>query len=47
MSLLEADIRLQQGAFSLEVRLEALPDGITVLFGPSTSMSRRAQNMCW
>jgi len=37
MSLLQADIGLRQGAFSLEVRLEALPDGITVLFGPSGS----------
>jgi molybdate transport system ATP-binding protein len=37
MSVLEAEIGLRQGAFSLEVRLEALPDGITVLFGPSGS----------
>jgi molybdate transport system ATP-binding protein len=37
MSLLQADFGLRQGAFSLEVRLEALPDGITVLFGPSGS----------
>jgi molybdate transport system ATP-binding protein len=37
MSLLRADIRLQQGAFSLETRFEAPGDGITVLFGPSGS----------
>jgi len=37
MSLLEANIRLRQGAFTLEARLEAPGDGITVLFGPSGS----------
>jgi molybdate transport system ATP-binding protein len=37
MSLLQADIRLRQGGFALEARLEAPGDGITVLFGPSGS----------
>ena len=37
MSLLRADIGLKQGVFSLEARLEAPSDGITVLFGPSGS----------
>jgi len=37
MSLLQADIGLKQGGFSLEARLEAPGDGITVLFGPSGS----------
>jgi molybdate transport system ATP-binding protein len=37
MSLLQADIGLRQGEFSLEARLEMPGDGITVLFGPSGS----------
>jgi molybdate transport system ATP-binding protein len=37
MSLLQAEIELKQGRFSLEARLEAPGDGITVLFGPSGS----------
>jgi molybdate transport system ATP-binding protein len=37
MSLLQADIGLRQGEFSLDVRLEAPGDGISVLFGPSGS----------
>jgi molybdate transport system ATP-binding protein len=37
MSLLQADIGLRQGEFSLEVQLETPGDGITVLFGPSGS----------
>jgi molybdate transport system ATP-binding protein len=37
MSLLQADIELRQGAFSLEARLAIPGDGITVLFGPSGS----------
>ena len=37
MSLLRADIGLQQGAFSLDARVEAPGDGIIVLFGPSGS----------
>jgi molybdate transport system ATP-binding protein len=34
---LQAHIALRQGAFALDVRLEAPLDGITVLFGPSGS----------
>jgi len=37
MSLLQADIGLRQGTFSLEARFEVPGDGITVLFGPSGS----------
>ncbi len=37
MNLLQADIKLQQGSFSLEASIEAPGDGITVLFGPSGS----------
>ena len=37
MSLLQADIEMRQGEFSLEARLEIPGDGITVLFGPSGS----------
>ena len=37
MKALEADIELEQGAFSLRARFSAPADGITVLFGPSGS----------
>ena len=37
MSLLQADIELTQGAFTLRARFAAPGEGITVLFGPSGS----------